>query len=741
MNVDKQLKTYREYKSSLLTKNKEIKPHTDEIFTTIGNKLGMSVKAVHWAVTRNAIAIFGEDNFIHNEKSKEIMSNVEENVDYLLNDGENVHLTVNIENQLEQYYFDLVETIGPKRSFMSLRPGWTDNLFNIIKRETGTNCIINFVRANVYSSEFVATGKCKECEGAVIVRSSNNRKTLSIEIQKGPLSHTHTKFRRLTSARAATIASDLQNKTVNEVYRSQAKDIPIDAETLPRNFVNQKSIENVKMKQNKQAESAIDALRLLKYSSDYGESIKELSIDPFCVMFWTKSQRYFYSQIARDHGSVISLDATGGLIISNSLLTDLKSKIDRRVNMPHIFLYLISVKVPNGKSTPVGQMLSSQQDSIKISYFLDRWAQDFCAPREVTTDDSAALQKSIAKSFAKCENMNEYLEKCFNVLIGVSPTDLPKIFMRLDIAHYVSSWHRKKELKKMQPEIRQLYLAVIGFLMQCDSFEAVNKIVEHIVILANIKWIGEINKQTLPTTESLKVLSSLVRSHEICLGRSENETKNENSDDEDNDTEPEIEESSANCTQVKWFDDILNRVIQKANEMDKNIKTKSKSKENSNPYYNPNLNAIFKKEMNRIPLWTAVMKPYFRSQNTFGISNDTEARFNMIKNVVFKDIKLPTRPDIFVKKMLSVVDQIATLNRLEVKQKELLKTASATTSATTSDSKADDICTNNELEFEMMEMSLEVCYHIFIYKCVFMECIHYYFIRFYIVTGERRRTT
>lgn len=713
VDLEKQLEAYRTNKLSLLTESKEIKPHTDEIFATIGNQLGMTVKAVHWSVTRNANEIFGEENFIHYEKTKP--SNADENIDFLSSDGENMHLTVHIGNRKDQYYFDLIETVGPRRSYLTLRPGWTDALFDIITRETGTNCIINFVRANVRDSEFVATGKCKECEGAVIVTSSNNRQTLSIELQKGLSTHTHTKFRRLTSARSAKIASELQKKTVNEVYLSQATNIPIDSEHFPRNFLSLKSVENVKMKQNKQTESAIDALRLLKYSSDYGESIKELSIEPFGIIFWTKSQRYTYSQIARDHGAVISLDATGGLIISNSLLTDIRSKIDRRVNLPHIFLYLISVKVPNGKSTPVGQMLSSQQDSIKISYFLDRWNQEFCTPREVITDDSAALLKSISKSFGKFASTNDYIKQCFDVLTGTS-TEIPKIFMRLDVAHYVKSMHRKKELKKMKPEVRQLYLAVIGFLMQCESFEAMGKIVEHMVILVNVEWIGEIKGQTLPTNESLQALSSLVRSHEIRF--IENENIDSENEDVDEEIQTEINDTSEKSTEVKWYDGILNRVMEKVKKIDNSIKDKTKT--NLNPYYNPSLNALFRKEMNRIPLWTAVMKPLFKSPNQLATSNDTEAQFNVIKNVVFKEINLPTRPDIFIERMLCIVDNVATLNRLEVKQKNLLQMGS--------DSKPDDKALNSGLESSMMEMSLEVSEFSFLFCFILLKLKCFFFL-------------
>lgn len=41
----------------------------------------------------------------------------------------------------------------------------------------------------------------------------------------------------------------------------------------------------------------------------------------------------------------------------------------------------------------------------------------------------------------------------------------------------------------------------------------------------------------------------------------------------------------------------------------------------------------------------------------------------MLKNHVFDDVNVPIRPDIFIRRMLDVVDNIATMNRLEMQLK------------------------------------------------------------------------
>lgn len=137
--------------------------------------------------------------------------------------------------------------------------------------------------------------------------------------------------------------------------------------------------------------------------------MRELSTDPFCVLFWSKEQQYYYSQIPNP---CISVDATGGLISSSCLLSDIKSELNVDVRLSHIFLHLISVKNPDGNSVPVGQILSAQQDFIRISYFFKRWLMDFSMTTEIVMDDSAAYQKSSSESFTKCNDIKEYITKC-----------------------------------------------------------------------------------------------------------------------------------------------------------------------------------------------------------------------------------------------------------------------------------------------------------------------------------------
>lgn len=687
VDMSEQLNKYRAEKALLITDDNTIKPWNDQIFATIGNELGMSAKAVHWAVTRNVSNIFEPDvaediiGKMGSQTAKIKHAQQEDQLEYMLNDNDDtICVIISIDDPKELFFFEFVQTEGPNRCYTTLRPGWTDALFRIIVRETQTACVYNFKRCNISNNEMKVSAICAECKGTVTIRSEQNRRKLRVEMKKGPLTHTHTKFRRLTSTASNFIAAKLAHKSVNNVYLEQAKDISVEDENLPRDFIKKKCIENVRSKLNAQMDSAIDSLRILKYSDKYGESIKEIHSDPFGVIFWTKVQQHVYREIAREHGAIVSLDATGGLVDTNSLLKGIHDKLDLKMGLPHVFLYLISVKHPDGKSTPVGQMLSSQQDSIKISYFLDRWKTDFSVPREVTVDDSKALQKSCAKSFNGCDT-NEYIQKCFNVLNG-NRSDLPKTYIRLDAAHYTKNLHKQKILIRMNGDVRQLYLAVFGYLMQCDNFDEIIQIFEHLLILAN----GVDNAQN----ESHNMLQNLVRTHDCFIL----EELEENISDDECDAE-ELAEGVEDTSGIHMFNEIM-----------KKINATPKSKQKDNIYCNPKLNQFFRAEFKRFPLWTAAMKPFFRSPYTLGISNDTESRFNAFKNHVFDDVCLPIRADIFTQRTLDVVDDIAKLNRLEVKLAKNLLQASRTKVA--SNSKNAQKPTQPDLDVPLRDLSLEV---------------------------------
>lgn len=656
---DEQLKKYKEKKDELLETDGTLKPRTAKVFEDLGSQLNMTGNAVHTSISRMMDEIFGTGNYSRSTMTKETKS--QEATDFLYREAEGFTVVLTIPDRYRTN-FDVIEEHTKKRTYKKLREGWSDVLFDIIVKQTATECILNFSKVSLSKGsgdvyEFDVTATCKECLGVMKISSSRNRTSISTVFTAGPNEHTHTKSRRITATRANLVYDELKSDTVLNVFHKQTESIPHDADHLPRNFMSYKSIENIKTNHIRSNSSALNELRRMKYSAEYENVIKEIATDPFVLIFWTKAQVHCYAQIAAGKGKAcISLDATGSLISNNSLLADISDSLERDIRLPHIFLYLISVKNDDGKSIPVGQMLSAQQDSTRITYFFKRWLESFKKPAEVAIDDSKALLKSCAESFALCEDTKDYIRKCYAVLGGEQHA-LPKCYLRLDVAHFVKNLHKILILRKMGSIAKQFYLSCIGIIIQCEDYSVIRDIVKHMVILAN--GAPECGK-------SQRMLSELIQSHEteiISKFTSEENNDENESFPEESDIENEYPKDTAIDSGTSWFDDILNEVKEKIVGENDVIA----------PYFQPNLNNTFKKLFDRVVLWSAVMKPHFGSDYILPTSNDTESRFNVIKSVVFNNYTFPLKPDLFSKILIPYLESVAKLTSIANSQQVIRK--------------------------------------------------------------------
>lgn len=74
-----------------------------------------------------------------------------------------------------------------------------------------------------------------------------------------------------------------------------------------------------------------------------------------------------------------------------------------------------------------------------------------------------------------------------------------------------------------------------------------------------------------------------------------------------------------------------------------------------NALYNPTAASKLKDLMTFVPLWTGIMRPYFKIGGTVAKSSPVEGAFSNLKNVVFKS-RLPMRVDKFVIQHLNYLD-------------------------------------------------------------------------------------
>lgn len=487
--IDEQIKVYEKFSDEIVDENGKIRPASASVFKVISGQIKMTPKAIQLAISKNAEKFLG-DKYKKDDKNKDEINSESDDEQVVFEDMSGVTITIRL-SEMDYHQFGLIKYEGPKKTYMSLRPGWAPKLFSIIARESGTKCNLTFKRVDVVGSEFKATGYCKECNGNTYVHSTENRTKLLVQVIEGKQAHTFTTKRRLAKERATELVSHLNSDTVHNVHMSIVNGLDIDAEHLPRDFVTHKLLENLKYRTNTYKDSALTELRKMKYMPQYGAAIKEICSDPFRLHFWTTEQVFYYNQIKKRQRTCMSFDATGGIVSRSSILQDIKHCFEVCPETPHIFLYLLCVKNKDGISVPVGQMLSASQDSITISHFLARWAHEFSIPDEFVCDDSLALQKSIVLSCTRFKSVGAYVSCCFALLEG-NDVALPECYLRLDIPHYIKNWNNDKVFNKVDKRLKHYYLCVLGVIVQSEDYDAIKSIVKNILMIANYPTLSEI---------------------------------------------------------------------------------------------------------------------------------------------------------------------------------------------------------------------------------------------------------
>lgn len=126
-----------------------------------------------------------------------------------------------------------------------------------------------------------------------------------------------------------------------------------------------------------------------------------------------------------------------------------------------MFLYQCMVVSKEG-SVPVFQMVSADQSSFLITHFL-RFILTKGAPRPPTVvcDFGRALVNAVAEVFGRCNDLRDYLQKCYNVVVQGSPV-IPASYIRLDVSHFIAMVFRWKCFDRKVTAARKFYIRCIS---------------------------------------------------------------------------------------------------------------------------------------------------------------------------------------------------------------------------------------------------------------------------------------
>jgi hypothetical protein len=218
----------------------------------------------------------------------------------------------------------------------------------------------------------------------------------------------------------------------------------------------------------------------MKYEQNYVGDIHMLSYDKFFVHYWTKEQVYVYKRYwSQSSFPRVQVDATGSLVL----------KLKRPMTASsHIFLYEIVINF-NETQLSVCQMLSESHDTATIMFWISKWLKDVTKiPKECVCDFSYALLGAISRSYNDC-SLDSYIERCMSLLLG-SSMEIPKCYIRIDIAHLVKAVAQWKCYPPKANLVKQFFLRCIGLLVKCSAYGNLKKLVHCILVLAECETIN-----------------------------------------------------------------------------------------------------------------------------------------------------------------------------------------------------------------------------------------------------------
>jgi len=185
-------------------------------------------------------------------------------------------------------------------------------------------------------------------------------------------------------------------------------------------------------------------------------------------------------------------------------------------------------------------MVSADHKSMHIAYFLRKIiSKGNQTPRMVVCDFGWAILIAVAEVFAKCIDLQYYLQKCYNILHGHHDS-IPKCFIRLNVSHFIcmiSRWNCLKHKDKLL--VRKFYLRSVSQAYKMTSLEELGTLLEVILVVALSKYIG-VNKngEELPSESRLQYLNTIIKGVEMFeLSETDENLYDNNTDDSEKDDE------------------------------------------------------------------------------------------------------------------------------------------------------------------------------------------------------------
>lgn len=456
------------------------------------------------------------------------------------------------------------------------------------------------------------------------------------------LKHTNVKKRHLKGNRRAMVANTMikERKDAVTFRREEAKRLKDFGDKnppiLPSSAVLRKPKEERLLKQHLIFSNPILNLLDNAKHGKYAGSIISIGLLPFYCIYWIPKQQLIYiTRCKNDPEAFLTIDATGNLI-----------KRESSQDAP-IFLYQC-VLISKDGSVPVFQMISADHRTVMISFFLRSiTAKNVPIPRTIVSDFGWAILIAASDVFAQCIDLRDYLEKCYVTAICGNNSIIPKCYIRLDVSHLINMVAKWKCLKgKDKTLVRAFNLRCVSQAYQMNSFKELEYFMESLLSVALSKSIGcTSNGKAVASNMRINYLNNIIKGN-INANKIEtiiNDADNDDDDDDNDNESPVNYESEANYNATNWIE-WSNSVLDSA----KKIAEESEHGNIISACYNIEFAKQIKKRLlPYLPIWTGVMRPYFKRSGEIATSSSDESEFSDLKNRAFKG-QLPMRIDKFI---------------------------------------------------------------------------------------------
>lgn len=418
---------------------------------------------------------------------------------------------------------------GRSRKYNVLKPhAWTDVINDEFLLKHKLPCNFIYKRAKVcfewsQNSNFITfEGKCKEktC-GAVLSGWSNEKpkeeeslKILILTINTIGKEAQHTSKRPLKGEKRRIVGKQLANDLACNWRRKNVEDMEF-GRLSPPNLYHQNTLRKTKQKWRDQSlgistKDPVNSLIEFKHNSSFSGSIHNIGIDSFTVYYWSRHQIIIYKDAKKEYCR-LSVDATGGLA----------KKITRtslNLSSAYIFLYEAVISTSFGH-LPVAQMLSEKQDTLTIWNWLANWKKHAIhEPNETVYDYSKALLGALTRAFCNGMSLKMYTETCFLILIGNKDLQLPKCYIRLDVAHIIKIFCRFKCFsEKKNNYLKEFYVRGLRLLLTTEKLSEFKILLESLLTVMLCEtdgWLtdGEENEKS-PSEKCREFILTLIKSN------------------------------------------------------------------------------------------------------------------------------------------------------------------------------------------------------------------------------------